>query len=95
MAKKTALISGAGIAGPTLAYWLWRRGFEPVLIEGLQSSAQAAMSSIFGVSASMLPSAWRLIPTLRELGYVNDRIAFVRQDGGLRSAKKSEAKANF
>lgn len=27
------LISGAGIAGPTLAYWLLKYGFEPTLIE--------------------------------------------------------------
>jgi 2-polyprenyl-6-methoxyphenol hydroxylase-like FAD-dependent oxidoreductase len=27
------LISGAGIAGPTLAYWLSRYGFNPTLIE--------------------------------------------------------------
>jgi 2-polyprenyl-6-methoxyphenol hydroxylase-like FAD-dependent oxidoreductase len=26
-------INGAGIAGPALAYWLWRYGHEPVLIE--------------------------------------------------------------
>ena len=30
---KTVLISGAGIAGPTLAYWLNVAGFEPTLIE--------------------------------------------------------------
>jgi 2-polyprenyl-6-methoxyphenol hydroxylase-like FAD-dependent oxidoreductase len=30
---KTALISGAGIAGPTLAFWLGRAGFRPTLIE--------------------------------------------------------------
>jgi 2-polyprenyl-6-methoxyphenol hydroxylase-like FAD-dependent oxidoreductase len=29
----TILISGVGIAGPTLAYWLVRRGHRPVLIE--------------------------------------------------------------
>jgi 2-polyprenyl-6-methoxyphenol hydroxylase-like FAD-dependent oxidoreductase len=29
----TILISGVGIAGPTLAYWLLRRGHRPVLIE--------------------------------------------------------------
>jgi 2-polyprenyl-6-methoxyphenol hydroxylase-like FAD-dependent oxidoreductase len=27
------LISGAGIAGPTLAYWLARYGYEPVIVE--------------------------------------------------------------
>ena len=29
---KVAIV-GAGIAGPTLAYWLWRYGHEPTLIE--------------------------------------------------------------
>jgi 2-polyprenyl-6-methoxyphenol hydroxylase-like FAD-dependent oxidoreductase len=33
MNSKTVLISGAGIAGPTLAFWLRRAGFEPTLIE--------------------------------------------------------------
>lgn len=31
--NKTVLISGLGIAGPTLAYWLKAGGFEPTLIE--------------------------------------------------------------
>ena len=26
-------INGAGIAGPTPAYWLWRYGHEPLLTE--------------------------------------------------------------
>lgn len=30
---KTVLISGVGVAGPTLAYWLKVAGFEPVLVE--------------------------------------------------------------
>ena len=30
---KSVLISGIGIAGPTLAYWLKAAGFEPTLIE--------------------------------------------------------------
>lgn len=29
----TVLVSGAGIAGPCLAYWLRRHGFEPTLVE--------------------------------------------------------------
>src|SRR5689334_22600934 len=33
MSDKTVLISGIGIAGPTLAYWLSRGGFRPTLIE--------------------------------------------------------------
>lgn len=33
MNPKTVLISGAGIAGPTLAFWLKAAGFEPTLVE--------------------------------------------------------------
>lgn len=33
MAKQSILISGAGIAGFTLAYWLKRRGFSPTIVE--------------------------------------------------------------
>ncbi len=33
MSRKTVLISGAGICGPTLAFWLKAAGFEPTLIE--------------------------------------------------------------
>lgn len=33
MPAKTVLISGIGIAGPTLAYWLRRAGFKPTLVE--------------------------------------------------------------
>lgn len=31
--NKTVLISGAGVAGPALAYWLHRHGFEPTVVE--------------------------------------------------------------
>ncbi len=33
MNNRTVLISGAGIAGPTLAFWLKAAGFEPTLVE--------------------------------------------------------------
>lgn len=33
MSYHTVLISGVGIAGPTLAFWLRRGGFEPTLLE--------------------------------------------------------------
>ena len=33
MKNKTVLISGAGVAGLTLAYWLKRHGFIPTLVE--------------------------------------------------------------
>jgi len=31
--NRTVLVSGAGIAGTTLAYWLLRAGMEPTIVE--------------------------------------------------------------
>jgi len=33
MKKRTILVSGASIAGPTLAFWLHRFGFDVTVIE--------------------------------------------------------------
>ncbi|UZJ63393.1 NAD-binding protein [Sphingobacterium sp. KU25419] len=33
MEKRTVLVSGASIAGPTLAFWLSRFGFEVTVVE--------------------------------------------------------------
>ena len=33
MNEQSVLISGAGIAGPTLAFWLKAAGFEPTVVE--------------------------------------------------------------
>ncbi|MCI4065401.1 FAD-dependent monooxygenase [Micromonospora sp. R77] len=44
MDDRTVLISGAGIAGPALAFWLRRHGFRPTVVErapGLRPGGQA------------------------------------------------------
>jgi 2-polyprenyl-6-methoxyphenol hydroxylase-like FAD-dependent oxidoreductase len=58
MNNKTVLILGAGIGGPTLAFWLKAAGFEPTLIEPRRRCALVALSSIFGVSVATSLSAW-------------------------------------
>jgi len=54
MNNKSVLISGAGIAGPTLAFWLKAGGFEPTLIEHAPALRSGGYS---GVLATTLPSA--------------------------------------
>lgn len=49
------LISGAGIAGPTLAYWLLRNGFTPMLIE------------LLGIAVRNLATRAMKIPAVAEL----------------------------
>jgi 2-polyprenyl-6-methoxyphenol hydroxylase-like FAD-dependent oxidoreductase len=66
MTSRTVLISGAGVAGPTLAYWLARHGFQPTVVElspGLRSSGNPV-----DVRGPALPVAEEMgiMPRLRE-----------------------------
>jgi 2-polyprenyl-6-methoxyphenol hydroxylase-like FAD-dependent oxidoreductase len=70
------LISGAGIAGPTLAYWLARHGFRPTVVElarGLRSSG-----SPVDVRGPAVPVADRmgLLPQLRAAGTAVQTLTF-------------------
>ena len=49
MSKPRVLISGAGIAGTVLAFWLGKHGFEVVVLERAESQAQAAQGQIIDV----------------------------------------------
>ncbi|SEP47356.1 FAD-dependent monooxygenase [Amycolatopsis saalfeldensis] len=80
MKAKTVLISGAGVAGPTLAYWLARAGFRPTVVEraaGLRSSGSPV--DVRGPAAEVARKMG-LLPRLRAaatgvtgLKFVNDR----------------------
>lgn len=50
MTDRTVLISGGGIAGPTLAFWLAAAGFRPILIEQaprLRTGIEADINRVF------------------------------------------------
>ena len=49
------IIIGCGVAGPTLAIFLKRLGFEPVIYERAKEFADAGLSLLF-VAASPRPS---------------------------------------
>lgn len=77
MPRKHILISGAGIAGPTLAFWLLKRGFQPVIVErALNCRAGGFMIDFWGVGYDVAEQMG-LIPVLRQLSYGYDRIAFL------------------
>ncbi|RSM71526.1 monooxygenase [Actinoplanes sp. ATCC 53533] len=66
MTSHTALISGAGIAGPTLAYWLARHGFQPTVVERAQNPRSSG--NPVDVRGPALPVAEKMgiMPRLRE-----------------------------
>jgi 2-polyprenyl-6-methoxyphenol hydroxylase-like FAD-dependent oxidoreductase len=78
---RSVLISGAGIAGTTLAYWLQRRGFEPTIVERAPAFRQGGQIIDFWGLGFDVAERMGLVPALRERGYVNDRAVFVAADG--------------
>jgi 2-polyprenyl-6-methoxyphenol hydroxylase-like FAD-dependent oxidoreductase len=88
--RESVLISGAGIAGPALAYWLQRRGFEPVLIErAAQFHEGGYMIDFWGVGYDVA-ERMDLIPRLRDAGYLIDQVKFVDERGRTRSGFAAE-----
>ncbi|MPZ56699.1 MAG: FAD-binding domain [Rhizobiales bacterium] len=66
---RTVLISGAGIAGPTLAHWLVRYGFRPTLLEAAPSLRDGGyMIDFWGVGYDVAEKMG-LIPKLKREGY--------------------------
>ncbi|MGO9049282.1 MAG: FAD-binding domain [Xanthobacteraceae bacterium] len=80
MRDRSVLISGAGIAGPTLAYWLVAYGFEPTLVERAPNvRAGGYVIDFWGLGydiaekMGLLPELKRRAYWVEELRFVNDR----------------------
>lgn len=74
-------ISGAGIAGPTLAYWLLRAGHEPTLIESAPSlRAGGYMIDFWGVGYDVA-ERMGLLPGIRAAGYELQDVRYLDRRG--------------
>ncbi|WP_236791328.1 FAD-dependent monooxygenase [Amycolatopsis sp. GM8] len=64
---RNVLISGAGVAGPTLAYWLARNGFRPTVVE--RSAGRRSSGNPVDVRGPAVPvtEAMGVVPRLREV----------------------------
>jgi 2-polyprenyl-6-methoxyphenol hydroxylase-like FAD-dependent oxidoreductase len=78
--NKNILISGASIAGPTLAYWLKRYGFTPTVIERapqLRAGGYPVDVRYEAVQVAKLMGIWSRLQqeqtTLSEISFVNER----------------------
>ena len=80
------LISGAGIAGPTLAYWLLQYGHEPVIIERARAFRGGGYMIDFWGPGFKVAERMGLMPRVREVGYRIDEIKFVDRKGRTRSS---------
>ena len=75
------LIVGAGIAGPTLAYWLLRAGHEPTLVERAPELRRGGYLVDFWGAGFDVAERMGIVPELRRRGYVFTEGRAVDRDG--------------
>ncbi len=81
MAGKTVLISGIGVAGPALAHWLLRAGFEPTLVERApQAPTHGYVIDFWGLGYDIV-ERMGLLPEVLRAGYHVREVRLVDRDG--------------
>lgn len=91
MGRQSVLVSGAGVAGPTLAYWLAGSGFQATVVE--RTGEQRSSGGPVDVRGPAIGITERMgvMPRLREAATSVSAIAFVnasgRRIGRLRTAR--------
>jgi 2-polyprenyl-6-methoxyphenol hydroxylase-like FAD-dependent oxidoreductase len=74
-------INGAGIAGPTLAYWLIRSGHDVLLVEEAPHLRSGGYVIDFWGVGYDVAEKMGLVPELRKLGYQVTEVRLVDRDG--------------
>lgn len=75
------LVSGAGIAGPTLAYWLAHYGFEPTIVEKAPQLRTGGYIIDFWGLGFDIAERMGLLPEIREKGYMAQEVRIVNRAG--------------
>lgn len=75
-------INGAGIAGPTLAYWLERSGHEPTLIEKAPRFRTGGYVIDFWGVGYTVAERMGILPAVHRAGYVVEEVRLVDRQGG-------------
>jgi len=75
------LISGAGIAGPTLAYWLAQYGLQPTIIESAPRLRTGGYIIDFWGAGFDIADRMGLLPELHAKGYMVEEVRAVNRSG--------------
>ena len=75
------IINWAGIAGPTLAYWLRRSGHEVLLVEAAPRLRGGGYVIDFWGVGYDIAEKMGLLPRVRDLGYQVREVRFVDRQG--------------
>jgi 2-polyprenyl-6-methoxyphenol hydroxylase-like FAD-dependent oxidoreductase len=85
MTAQTVLISGGGIAGPTLAFWLRAAGFEPVLIERAPALRTGGYVVDFWGRGYDIAEHMGLLDDIHRVGYHMRELRIVDHQGARRA----------
>lgn len=80
------VINGAGIAGPTLAYWLRESGHEVLLVEQSPHLRSGGYVIDFWGVGYDIAERMGLLTRIRELGYQVEEVRFVDRHGRRRGS---------
>lgn len=78
---KRILISGAGIAGPTLAYWLAHYGFRPTIVESSPQLRTGGYVIDFWGAGFEIADRMGLLPQIMQKGYRVRELRIVNHTG--------------
>ncbi len=81
MTNRTVLISGIGIAGPTLAYWLKLAGYEPTLVERAPALREGGYVIDFWGLGYDIAERMGLIEDINRIGYHVGEVRIVGDRG--------------
>jgi len=87
---RSVLISGASIAGPALAYWLDRYGFDVTVVEKSDALRGGGYAIDIRGTAREVVDRMGLLPELRKAHVDSRRISFIAPDGELIAALRPE-----
>ncbi len=89
------LMSGAGIAGPTLAYWLTDYGFDCTIVEAAPSLRTGGYMIDFWGAGFDVADRMGLLPAIRDKGYSIREVRVVGRDGHRVSGFPADAVAKM
>ncbi|MGW1344873.1 FAD-dependent monooxygenase [Kribbella sp. NPDC002412] len=87
---KTVLISGGGIAGPALAYWLRRHGFAPTIVELAPAPRPGGQTVDLRGISKVVAERMGLMPAIKKAQLHERGLAYVRADGRTAAAMPVE-----
>jgi 2-polyprenyl-6-methoxyphenol hydroxylase-like FAD-dependent oxidoreductase len=90
-ANRKILISGASIAGPALAYWLYRYGFEVTVVEKATGLRGGGYPIDIRGTARGVVEQMGLLPRLRDAHVDTRKITFLDPDGAVVASLRPDA----